>query len=224
VSLPAALRTRIAIVALLGAGYFATAHLTSTVAGHEWLGVAVGVGVLYAFAGMLCWHTRWRLPTLAAGALGIALIVTEWPLLKANFTWFYLLEHAGSNALLALLFGATLKADRVPLCTRLAQMVHGEALPAAVDRYTRRITVAWTLFFALSASASLLLYLLAPIEVWSTYANLLTAPLVALMFVAEYAVRVRVLPPSHHSTIAASVAAFWIRQYGSERSSGAPSH
>lgn len=223
-TLPAPVRQRIAIAVAIGASYFILAHLTATVAGYEWLGVIVGVGVLYAFALMLAWASPLRLPLLLLGAIAALLMSRNWAMLEQHFTWFYLLEHAGSNALLAGLFGSTLTAGRDPLCTRFARMVNGDNLPPEVERYGRQITVAWTAFFAGNACVSIGLYLAAPIAVWSAYANLLTAPLVALMFVGEYAVRVRVLPRSYHSTIAASIAAFWARQYGSARPPKVPSH
>lgn len=223
-TLPKPARYRITLAVIIGTVYFVLAHLTATIPGYEWLGVIVGVGALYALTLMMAWTSALRLPLLAIGAIGALLIAQHWQTLEQNFTWFYLLEHAGSNALLAGVFGATLVERQVPLCTRLARMVHGDELPPVVDRYTRQITIVWTAFFTINATTSLLLYALAPIEVWSTYANLLMAPLVALMFAGEYAVRVRRLPPSHHSTIAATVAAFWVRQYGSTRTPNAPSH
>lgn len=223
-NLPAPIRQRIAIAAAIGASYFILAHLTATVPGYEWLGVLVGVGALYALALMLAWASVLRVPLLLLGSVAGLLIWRSWALLEQHFTWFYLLEHAGSNLLLATLFGATLIRNRDPLCTRFARMVNGEHLPLEVERYGRQITAAWTIFFAGSACLSIALYLAAPLPLWSTYANLLTAPLVALMFIGEYAVRTRVLPPSYHSTIAASIAAFWVRQYGSARPPKVPSH
>jgi uncharacterized membrane protein len=94
------------------------------------------------------------------------------------------------------------------MCTDLARLVHGELSPA-LTRYTRQVTVAWTLFFALVAGTSVLLFAFAPIAVWSTFANLLTPPLVALMFAGEYAVRVRVLPPEDRSNVLDAVRAYW---------------
>lgn len=223
-TLPKPARIRIILAIVIGTVYFVLAHLTATIPGYEWLGVIVGVGTLYALTLMMAWASTLRLPLLAVGAVAGFFIAWHWQTLEQNFTWFYLLEHAGSNALLAGFFGATLFERQVPLCTRLAQMVHGDELPPVVDRYTRRLTLVWALFFALNATTSLLLYGLAPIAVWSTYANLMTGPLVALMFLVEYAIRVRVLPPSHHSTIAATIAAFWVRQYGAARTPNVPSH
>jgi uncharacterized membrane protein len=64
------------------------------------------------------------------------------------------------------------------------------------------------------AAASALLFALAPLGVWSLFANLLTLPLVAAMFVAEFLVRMRVCPELGHGGLARgvlrSVRAYWV--------------
>jgi uncharacterized membrane protein len=54
-----------------------------------------------------------------------------------------------------------------------------------------------------------LLFFLAPLTTWSFFANFLTLPLVALMFIGEYWVRWRVLPEMRHMRILDAVRAFW---------------
>jgi uncharacterized membrane protein len=78
-------------------------------------------------------------------------------------------------------------------------------------RYTRQITLAWALFFLANATLSALLYALAPLEAWSVYANLLTAPLVGVMFAAEHLVRMRALPPEERPSIAEVVRVWRLR-------------
>lgn len=118
-----------------------------------------------------------------------------------------LAQHVGTNAALGFLFGRSLVAERRPLVTVFASLLH-EHMTAALLVYTRRVTVAWTLFFMAMVVLSLLLFLFAPIEVWSLFANLLTWPLVALMFVAEYFVRQRVLPATERTGFFAAVQAY----------------
>ncbi|WP_235879268.1 hypothetical protein [Burkholderia sp. USMB20] len=110
-----------------------------------------------------------------------------------HFEWGLYLEHASFNLAMALLFGRTLAAGQVPLCTRFATLIHGTITPA-VARYTRHITLAWTLFFVAIAAVSTLLFATAPIVAWSTFANYLSLPLVAVMFAAEHACRRFALP------------------------------
>jgi uncharacterized membrane protein len=78
----------------------------------------------------------------------------------------------------------------------------------ALLRYTRQVTLAWTLFFLSSAALSILLFFFASTEAWSVFANILALPLVAVMFVAENEVRKRVLPPQDRVGILATVRAF----------------
>jgi len=133
----------------------------------------------------------WLLPLWALVVL--ALWFSRTPL-ALHFAWGLFLEHVSFNLAMALLFGRTLAAGRVPLCTQFAAMIHGGALTPAVARYTRQITLAWTLFFVAIAGVSTLMFAIAPILAWSTFANYLALPLVAVMFVAEHACRRFVLP------------------------------
>ncbi len=148
---------------------------------------------------------RWT-PPLAAlaliGAAGLA-IRAAWPLLEQNFSWAYLAEECGLYGLLGLSFGRSLLAGRIPICTALADRVHGP-LTAAELRYTRRITAAWAMFFALITATTLGLFLLVPLRIWSFFSNFCALPLVLLMFLAEYAVRCRVLPPSSRAGLLAT--------------------
>jgi uncharacterized membrane protein len=74
--------------------------------------------------------------------------------------------------------------------------------------YTRKITVAWTVFFAAMATAATLLFLLAPLTAWSVFAHFLTLPLVAVMFLVEYWLRRRALPNMQHVHILEAVRVF----------------
>lgn len=92
------------------------------------------------------------------------------------------------NLLLMGVFGRTLLPGKTPLVTRMATLVRGE-LDADYARYTRRVTQAWTIFFAALALESILLAKLAPLEVWSLFTNFVNYLLVLAFFVVEYRVR-----------------------------------
>jgi len=62
----------------------------------------------------------------------------------------------GLQLILLMTFGRTLLAGRQPLCTRFAQAAHTPLTPQH-ELYARRVTVAWTLFFAAMALISTLL-------------------------------------------------------------------
>ncbi len=132
------------------------------------------------------------------------LLFTE---LKQHVEWIYFFQNVTINLLLATWFGRTLLHHREPLCTSFANLLHSQMNPLLL-RYTRWVTVAWTGFFLVMATTSMALFLLAPIGVWSTFANLLTLPLVIAMFGIEYLVRLRVLPPEDHLGITSAFRAY----------------
>jgi uncharacterized membrane protein len=121
--------------------------------------------------------------------------------------WLYLAQHVGINLVLGLMFGRSLTGRYEPLVTAVARLVHEQMTPALV-RYTRQVTVAWTTFFFVMAIVSILLFLLAPIGTWSVFANLLTLPLVAVMFIVENEVRKRILPAEDQIGILGTLRAF----------------
>jgi uncharacterized membrane protein len=195
------------VVAVLMLAYAIVAHYASATASvGPWVILLAGAPIaIIGFAvardsriGLFFW-------LLAIGAMGG--LAWFWSSLRNPATWLYFLQHFSVNAVLALVFGKSLLSRRRPVCTALASVVHDEMTPL-LARYTRQVTLAWTLFFAVSALLSAVLFAFAPIDVWSIYANVLSFPLLALMFVAENEVRKRVLPPRDHVGIRATVRAF----------------
>ena len=146
----------------------------------------------------------WLLPLWALACA--ALWIIREPLTR-HFGWGLYLEHIGFNLALALVFGRTLGVGKEPLCTQLATMVHGP-LPAPVARYTRRVTLAWALFFVMIAGVSTILFATVSIVAWSVFANYLALPLVAVMFVAEHAYRRIALPGMRRSSILDAIRAY----------------
>jgi uncharacterized membrane protein len=194
-------------VAVVAVAYAFLAHVSNSNAGASALGVVLAVGPLVAIVLTLIWRSGYRLPAILVGTLAGLAVYRYWPMLAQNFPWLFLLQQAGVYGLLGLTFGRSLLADRVPLCTRWATVVHGQLAPA-VARYTRRVTAAWTLFFALMTATLIALFLLAPLAVWSAFANFCGYPLVATMFIGEYLVRGRALPDMQHASILAGVRTF----------------
>ena len=129
------------------------------------------------------------------------------PVNRTDASLVYQLQYLAMQGALAVLFGRTLLAGREPLVTRFARIVRGELQPA-IERYTRSVTLAWTLFFIVMALIAVVLYSAAPRETWSAFVNLLTLPCVLAMFVAEYAVRRIRFPALQHSSILAGARAF----------------
>jgi uncharacterized membrane protein len=94
------------------------------------------------------------------------------------------LMNATLNLFLLWLFGRTLLPGREPLISQISRHINGELMPEVVD-YTRHVTIAWCIFFALEVIASLLLYVFAPLAAWSFFINVLNLPLLIFMFVGE---------------------------------------
>lgn len=155
-----------------------------------------------------------------AGAAALVLVAGAglwfgWSALERNFPSVFFLEHAGGSLILALTFGRTLVGDREALCTKLARVVHGPLAPNVV-LYTRRVTLAWAIFFATIFTVSALLYLGHFIAAWSLLANILNPILIGAMFVVEYAIRLRVLPDHERVGILGGIRAF-SRHFGAAR-------
>lgn len=188
-------------IALLVAAYPLTSHYWLASPAHHavaatlWILVPLCLLLLWAchswlkqqrlFKGALLWPCL-----LAAAALLSLALMQAWPWLMKNRTTLYVIEHVGTNLLLAWLFAHTLLQGRVALITSLATAIHGGGqLPERIRRYTRSVTLAWAAFFCLISLISLILFFSTDLSHWSLFANILSWPLVALMFAGEYAVR-----------------------------------
>ncbi|HNT38104.1 MAG TPA: hypothetical protein PKO45_03190 [Rubrivivax sp.] len=151
--------------------------------GHAWTVLALFGPLLagLAIAGLQRRHT----PTLLACALLGALLLWVWRRGGVDVNRLYVLQHAAIHALLGWSFAITLRKGAEPLVTLLAERVHGRPLEPALRAYTRRVTVGWSLFFAVMIIASLLLYALAPWTWWSFFCTVLTPMAAVLAFVGE---------------------------------------
>lgn len=196
--------------------------------------LVLGLGLVLAYAGLCHWLVA-RYPASALsqvtvlgpmtllGAVGLwkdglrvaALVLISGVgaliALCANATlpveWLYLVQHAGVQAGLGWWFGRTLRAGREPFISGLAARVH-RGLTPEMAVYTRGVTQLWTGCFLLLAVLSLLLFVLAPLSVWSVFANLVS-PLSALaLFIGEYLWRYRRHPEFERATLLDAVRAY----------------
>jgi len=109
-------------------------------------------------------------------------------------------SHAAPNLFLLWFFGRTLLPGKEPLIAQISRRVNGELKPEMAI-YTCRVTLAWSIYFAAQVAVSLLLYLFAPLAVWSLFINVLNLPLLALMFAGEYLWRIMRYPHHPHTLI-----------------------
>jgi uncharacterized membrane protein len=168
-------------------------HLLIVAQGASTLVVALGW-----LAAVACIMAATRIAGM--GVLGIvttlAAVATFWVATRDARFGVYVGPIA-SWLVLMLIFARTLRRGRVPLVTAIARLCHDE-LPEAVARYTRGVTLAWSLFFAAVAAGLTIAAIALPLETWSLAANVASLPLVALFFAAEYAIRVRRFPDLEH--------------------------
>ena len=199
-------------IAVLVIGYPLLAHYTNNATHNGNLGALVALAPVVLVVLMLAKQAPLRLVTLCV-LLCAALFLSNvlwagWSILTQHFWVLYWLQDAGLQLLLFVTFGRTLIAGRQPLCTRFAEMVHAAPLTLQHEVYARQVTVAWTLFFAVMTLTSTLLFFLTPLTTWSAFANLLTLPLIALMFIAEYSIRRWRLPDTRNTHILDAIRAF----------------
>lgn len=199
--------------------YEAGAHHAAATPGEHGFGLALVLAPLFAIALSAAARSKRRGWLLPLWALACAALWTAREPLAQHFAWGLYLEHAGFNLALALLFGSTLLPGREPLCTQFAALMDGSLTPP-VKRYTRQITVAWTLFFVAIAAISTVLFATAPIVEWSTFANYFALPLVGVMFVAEHVWRRFALPDTRGAGMLDAVRAY--RQTMALRAGRAP--
>jgi uncharacterized membrane protein len=171
--------------------------------------LAVGLAFAWRSARRLPWLLLW-----AAAVIGVALAGEA---MAAGTLWLLLLQAVGVNAAMGLAFGRSLAPGSTPLVSRFAQVVHGPLSPRLAG-YTRGVTVAWVMYFAFTVLVTVVLFFTATPAVWSAFVNLMSLPLLALMFVGEYLVRILVIPASERSGFFQAVAAY--RKFGAGKAAG----
>ncbi|WP_216644666.1 hypothetical protein [Candidatus Thiodictyon syntrophicum] len=184
-------------------------YSTATSAANSFpaLGLTVALAPVLVIAVWLAWRSPRRFAMLVLCATAGCLLWFYRDTLEQHFGWVYFSQHAGIYVLLGAAFGLSLGRGQAPLCTRFAQALRGSLSPE-VARYTRQVTLAWTLLFLGISLVSTLLFLFSGIAVWSVFANFLSPLLIALMFVVEHLVRRRRLPDLEQHGIMDSILAF----------------
>lgn len=211
----------LAVVLVMGSWAFA-AHYASSGAGNADFNTALGLIPIVLIIAMLLWQIPSRLGMAAGALIGTTLIFWLWPQLRENVSLLYYLQHLGAHLALATLFGRSLLGPGEALITQMARGIYGDTITERKVRYTRQATLAWTLFFLGNALVSTGLFLFAPPAVWSLHANLLTWPLVGLMFLAEHLVRMCVLPPEERPHLADIITAYHRLSHPSQQAKTPP--
>lgn len=188
--------------------YSVLSHYSNSHPKAQNLGAALSLAPMLSLGMVLIWSWSGAPLALLAAAVLAWLLHEFWPVVTQNFPLVYLIQECGFNAIMACSFGRSLFKGRVPLCTQLADKVHGP-LSALELRYTRKVTAAWAIFFLTNMGLMFLLFEFAPLRIWSLYVNFLSLPLILLMFAIEHAVRRRVLPQVKRSSLMATLRVYF---------------
>jgi len=192
-------------LALVMIAWAVLAHINSAGSAVSDAGLVLALAPLLAAAMILLWRSGDAVRTVLGGLATISLLAWLWGSLRQNVALVYFIQHLGTNLALGALFGRSLRSGGTPLVTHFALFAHNGVIPPSIERYTRLVTVAWTVFFLASASVSALLFFFAPQAAWSVFANLLTFPLVLLMFAVELFFRHQILPPEERTGVADTI-------------------
>ena len=203
---------------LLMAAWVVAAHVGSTGWGNADFNAVVAVLPIAVAALMALWRwPQWAVRVPGVLAL-VALVAWLWPQLRHNVPLLYYLQHLGIHVALGVFFGKSLLGPGDALITRMARRIFAHELSERKVRYTRNVTLAWTVFFFVNALISTALFIWAPAAVWSVHANVLTGPLIGAMFLVEHVWRLCVLPPHERPGLADIVRAY--RRESAARSAG----
>jgi len=139
-------------------------------------------------------------PLVAAVFLALVYFVASGQHERIGLVAVNAVSHAAPNLFLLWFFGRTLLHGKEPLIAQISRRVNGELKPEMAV-YTRRVTLAWSIYFGAQVTVSLLLYLFASLATWSLFINVLGLPLLALMFAGEYSWRIMRYPHHPHTSI-----------------------
>lgn len=180
--------------------YVVLVHRANILGQASTLGATLALAPIFMLVTAYAWKAQSHLAGICALLVLFATSWLLWPYIKQHTGVVFWMLDSGLMLALAMTFGLTLLPGRKPLCVHFAEIINGGMLPPAHESYARKVTVAWVAFFAGIVITSTLLFFLAPLATWSFFVNFLTLPLVALMFLAEFMLRRRLLtdlPTSH---------------------------
>lgn len=154
--------------------------------------IAVIVGLGYAGVNLaLDWNLGAKAGRRVAWIAVIALLAASLAAIQLGYASAITLLLAPSvlaNLAMFCIFGQTLLPRHEPLITRFRRLDVGHITPA-FEQYTRRLTMLWTLLFAVGTIVSLAAAISGNIELWSWIAFVLLPALTAGLFLGEHVYR-----------------------------------
>lgn len=108
-----------------------------------------------------------------------------------NDAFFVKLYPVFTNISFLIMFGTTL--IKPPSMAEIFARIRHPDLPATAIVYTKKVTVAWCIFFIINGLISLYTTLYCSNEIWTAYNGFISYCLIALMFGGEFLVRIAVI-------------------------------
>ena len=201
------MRARTVLVGLLGAAYVVGCHWLMTSAPDSRWNALIVIGPMLFLVALFAARRGQRLVAGLAAVVLAGLLLQAWQGGGLAPATLYLAQHVAIHASLAVLFALTLRPGQEPLVTALARRVHGGLTPA-MEAYSRKVTIAWSVYFVLMAALSIGLFAAAPFAAWAVFANLLTPLALLLMFAGEFLLRYRLHPEFERATFTAAMNAY----------------
>lgn len=94
------------------------------------------------------------------------------------------------NLAIGLVFAMSLRRAATPLVEQMMRFEYGgQAPPAPVARYARRLTGVWVGYFAAVAALSVVLAIAAPLETWSLFVNVLSYVFAIALVITQFLYR-----------------------------------
>lgn len=205
------MRARTVGAGLIGVAYVAGCHWLMTRAPASSWNAVVVIGPMLGLLAFYAARRGQRVLTCVALAVLAGLVLQAWRGGGVAPTTLYLMQHAGIHATLATIFALTLRPGHEPLVTALARRVHGSLTPP-MAAYSRKVTIAWSVYFAVMAVLSIVLHAMLPLDDWAVFANLVTPVAMVALFVGEYLLRYRLHPEFERATLADAMNAYSSRR------------
>lgn len=109
----------------------------------------------------------------------------------------YFLPPMAINFVIGIIFLNGLGKNKTTVIEKYIVVLEGR-ITEAERQYARRLTVAWAAILFLLMAESGLLALFASYETWSLFTNFINYLILAMMFIIEYQVRIRVFTEKQH--------------------------
>jgi uncharacterized membrane protein len=128
-------------------------------------------------------HWLWVGMYLVLGVLGSVNLFTD-----THYALF--IPPVAINLAIAAFFAWTLRPSATPLVEQMMRFEYqGAPPPAPVRRYARRLTRVWVAYFVTVAVVAGVLAAIAPLEVWSLFANVLNYVFAIVLVLLQYLYR-----------------------------------